>query len=361
MRHTYFTPGPSELYYTVEGHIKNALKTQVPSISHRSKAFENIHSHAVSQVRTLLNIPESFEIFFTSSATEIWERLIQNCVEKSSYHLVNGAFSKRFYQISLDLGRDAKVLEVEPGKCVNAEEINIPDSVELIAVTQNETSTGVAQPLEDIYKLKDKYPDKLLVVDAVSSVPYIDIDFNKIDSLFFSVQKGFGLPAGLGVWILNEKCMEKAKSMKTSGLSIGSYHSIPSFLSKSERNQTPETPNVLGIYLLGMVAEDMLHKGIVQIRREAEYKAAISYNLLENHALLAPFVSENQYRSKTVVVAKTSIDSKIIIDKAAEKGMVIGSGYGQFKNEHLRIANFPTHSKEQFEQLVDFLDDYSQE
>ena len=361
MHKIYFTPGPSKLYYTVEGHVKNALKSQVSSISHRSKQFENIYSHAVGQLRELLNVPGEFEIFFTSSATEVWERLIQNCVENSSFHLVNGAFSRRFYEISRDLGRDAVISEVEPGHCIDPSETNIPESVELIAVTQNETSTGVAQPLEDIYALKDQHPDKLMVVDAVSAVPYIDLDFNRIDSLFFSVQKGFGLPAGLGVWIINEKGIEKAKSMQRSGLSIGSYHSIPSFLSKSGRHQTPETPNVLGMYLLGKVAEDMLSKGITQIRKETEYKAALSYNLLENHPLMEPFVTNPKYRSKTVIVAKTAIDSKKMIDKAGEKGMVIGSGYGQFKNKHLRIANFPTHSKEQFEMLADFLDEYSHE
>ena len=45
MHQTYFTAGPSQLYYTVEEHIKNALKSQIPSISHRSKQFENLYTH----------------------------------------------------------------------------------------------------------------------------------------------------------------------------------------------------------------------------------------------------------------------------------------------------------------------------
>ncbi len=361
MHQVYFTPGPSALYYTVEGHIKNALKSHIPSISHRSKRFEEVYAHTTDQLRRLLNIPDDFEIYFTGSATEIWERLIQNCVEQSSYHLVNGSFSKRFYQMSGELGRNTALLEVAPGLGFKPSEINVPESAELIAVTQNETSTGVAQPLEDIYGLKEKHPNKILAVDAVSALPYIDIDFNRIDAIYFSVQKGFGLPAGLGVWIMNRQCVEKAKSMQQAGHSIGSYHSIPSFAAKAVKNQTPETPNVLGIYLLGKVAEDMLTKGIVQIRRETEYKAALLYNLLENHPLLAPFVEETAHRSKTVIVAKTSVASEKIIKQANERGMVIGSGYGAFKNEHLRIANFPTHSKEQFEMLVDFLADCSEE
>ena len=48
-----------------------------------------------------MNIPEDNGIFFTGSATEIWERLIQNTVEHESFHLVNGSFSKKFYDFSI--------------------------------------------------------------------------------------------------------------------------------------------------------------------------------------------------------------------------------------------------------------------
>ena len=42
-----------------------------------------------------------------------------------------------------------------------------------------------------------------------------------IDTAFFSVQKAFGLPAGLGVWIANEKCLEKAKRLaKYDGITL---------------------------------------------------------------------------------------------------------------------------------------------
>ena len=53
---------------------------------------------------------------------------------------------------------------------------------------------------------------RLLAVDAVSSLPYPDFDYTKLDSVFFSVQKGFGLPSGLGVWMANDKCLAKAET-----------------------------------------------------------------------------------------------------------------------------------------------------
>ena len=355
MKQLFFTPGPAELYFTVETHLKNAFNEHVPSISHRSKIFEGIYKEAVQNLRDLLNLPDNYHVFFTGSATEIWERILENCVEDQSFHYVNGSFSKRFYEIALELKKNATQQKAEDGSCAIIDNNLIPDSTELIAFTQNETSTGAAQPLSDIYTVREAHPDKLIAVDAVSSLPYIDIDYDKVDTVFFSVQKGFGLPAGLGVWLVNDRCIAKAEQLAAKGRNIGSYHSLPSLLSKGEKNQTPETPNVLGIYLLAKVAGDMLKKGIERIRQETDYKAAVLYNLIERHPRFSPFVKEAGYRSRTVIVVETKNPSSETIHKLLERNLVVGGGYGVYKNEHLRIANFPTHSREKVEMLADYL------
>ena len=355
MKNTFFTPGPSELYFTVEDHIKRALAEQIPSISHRSPRFEAIYREAATNLRALLTIPDSFYVLFTGSATEIWERLIENCVAEQSYHYVNGAFSRRFHETAKLLHREALRQEASEGSCAAAQPDKIPDTVELIAFTQNETSTGAAQPLDDIYTIRRAHPDKLIAVDAVSTLPYPDIDYTQVDSVFFSVQKGFGLPAGLGVWIVNDRCVEKAQQLVQQGRSIGTYHSLLSLVDKAEKDQTPETPNVLAIYLLAKVTNDMLTKGITQIRRETEYKASLLYHTLEAHALLSPFVKKEKYRSKTVIVADTTVPSSDIISALKQTHVIIGSGYGSYRQQHIRIANFPTHSKEQIAGLVDKL------
>ena len=353
MKNVFFTPGPSELYFTVEDHIKRALAEQVPSLSHRGQQFEAIYREVATNLRALLSIPDSFYVLFTGSATEIWERLIENCVAEQSYHYVNGAFSRRFYEIAELLHRNVTLQEAADGSCALPLPDKIPDSVELIAFTQNETSTGAAQPLEDIYTIRRAHPDTLIAVDAVSTLPYPDIDYTQIDSVFFSVQKGFGLPAGLGVWIVNDRCVEKAQQLMQQGRNIGTYHSLPSLVEKAQKHQTPETPNVLAIYLLAKVTGDMLMKGIDQIRRETDYKASLLYHTLEEHPLFVPFVQEKHYRSKTVIVAETAQSSSDIISALKQWHVIVGSGYGSYKQKHVRIANFPTHSKEQVEALTD--------
>jgi phosphoserine aminotransferase len=356
--HVNFTPGPSQLYFTVADHARDAFREGIPSISHRSKLFEQISAEATVGLRQLLNIPGGHSIFFTGSATEIWERCIQNLVEVKSFHLVNGSFSKRFYEIAVQLNKRPSKQEAKEGQGFE-DNIAIPEDTELIAVTHNETSTGVSLPLETIYKLKEKNPTALLVVDAVSSLPYPDLDFTKLDSVFFSIQKGFGLPAGLGVWIVNQKCIAKAEHLLSKGISIGSYHTIPSLKTNADKHQTPETPNVLGIYLLNKVVHDFLRRGVVSLRKETEYKAAILYQALEQHPLFSAFVQDKKFQSKTVIVAECQSHTERLTKFLQEKGLYPGDGYGPFKKSQLRFANFPAHSKEQYELLVDSLATFS--
>lgn len=353
---TNFTPGPSQLYITTEDHARKAFKEQIPSLSHRSKQFEDISRTTTEGLRTLLNIPANFSIVFTASATEIWERIIQNLTEHTSHHLVNGAFSQKFYDTALQLNRKATLTLAPLGKGFD-DSIKFP-LTELIALTQNETSTGVSMPLSAIDKISKDNPSSLIAVDAVSSLPYPQFDYSVIDSVFFSVQKGFGLPAGLGVWIVNEKCIAKAELLLSKGISIGSYHTLPSLITNAKKNQTPETPNVLGIYLLSKVVEDMNRRGIQTIRRETEYKAAILYQALDSHPLIKAFVKEPADRSRTVIVAECGEYTQAVTDHLIKKGILPGDGYGPQKKTQLRFANFPTHSKEQFELLVDTLQEF---
>lgn len=354
--HINFTPGPAQLYFTVEDHMRRAFRDGIPSLSHRSKKFEAIYKEADEGLRALLNLPEGYQIFFTGSATEIWERIIQNLVAEKSFHLVNGSFSKRFYEIAEQLGKKPAKAELPFGQGYS-HTVDIDNSPELIAVTHNETSTGVSMPIDLIYALKAQHADALLAVDAVSSLPYPDLNYNLLDTAFFSVQKAFGLPAGLGVWMVNEKCIAKAERLLSKGVSIGSYHTIPSLYTHAIKYQTPETPNALNIYLLAKVVHDLLRRGIGTIRKETEYKAAILYQALEQHALLNPFVQDKACQSKTVIVANCGEYTERVSKHLQSKGMQPGDGYGQFKKSQLRFANFPTHGKEQFELLVDSLNE----
>lgn len=355
---TYFTAGPAELYPTFETHLQDAVNDQLGSISHRSSAYKKIHQHTDEQLRQLMNIPAENAIMFTGSASEIWERILLNLVELESYHLVNGSFSQKFYEYALSLKKYAHKFEKPLGEGFNYDEPQVPEFVELICTTHNETSTGVQMREPDIQRLKRSNSGRLIAVDMVSSAPIPDLDYSVVDTAFFSVQKAFGMPAGLGVWIANEACLEKSLQLKNSEkdeINIGAHHDLPTLWEQSKKFQTPSTPNVLGIYILGKIAEDMNKIGIENVRKETDYKAKLIYNFLEESVLLNPSVVHEPHRSRTVAVADSVIDSSIIINKLKAKNIIIGSGYGAKKDRQIRIANFPATSVEQTEQLIEAL------
>ena len=145
MKKIFFTPGPSQLFPSVGEYIKQALSEDIASISHRSQKFEEIYYNTTISLKKLLDIPtKAYQVFFLSSATEAMERIIENCVEKYSFHFVNGAFSEKFFEIANDLKKEPMKNEVEDGQGFNFKTIKIPKKTELICFTRNETSTGVS-------------------------------------------------------------------------------------------------------------------------------------------------------------------------------------------------------------------------
>jgi len=351
----YFTVGPSELYPIVPSKIKQALKDGVLSISHRARIFDELFESTTNNLRTLLSVPKKHSIFFLSSGTEGMERIIQNMTKQKSFHLVNGAFAKKFYQMALQLKKEPLKIEVEYGASFDWKEISIPRSTELVCVTQNETSTGVAIDLKQIYMLKRKNPKVLFAVDVVSSIPYVDVDYTKVDAVFFSVQKGFGLPSGLGVLIVSPAAINKSLSLEKQGVSTGSYHSFASLKECADKFETPETPNVLDIYLLNKVIQDMLKKGIDVFREETELKAKLIETCVENNPKLEYLAKNKKHRSQTTHVILVQEGSESCIRMLQKNKYLVNGGYGSMKNDCIRIANFPAHSIEDLKKLAGFL------
>ncbi|GGK83795.1 aminotransferase class V-fold PLP-dependent enzyme [Rufibacter glacialis] len=352
MAPVYFTPGPAQLYPTVAGHLQTALDKQVFSQSHRSQAFKDLYQRADEGLRALFQLPQDYAIYFTGSATEIWERSLQSLTAQHTFHLVNGSFSKKYLDHAKWLGRQAQVLQKPFGQGFSLAEIQVPTGTELLTITQNETSSGVCMPVGDIHALRSLFPEPLVSVDMVSGAPYAALDFSQVDMAFFSVQKGFGLPAGLGVWLVNERCREVAATLEGQQYT-GGHYSIASLHDQYQQFQTPCTPNVLDIYLLTHVVEDMLAKGIDTIRQETEAKAQQVYAFLEESALFAPFVQEKAHRSPTVLVAEVmEKPAAEVISHLKAQGLVVGSGYGAFKEKQIRIANFPAVTEQEIDRLV---------
>ena len=354
MYNTFLTPGPSQLYFTFDFHLKQALSERIPSISPDGRKFKNIYQVLKNNLRTLLNLPDDYHILLLPSVHVAKEYAIRNLIVKESFHFINGPYGAAFFDLSVVMGKKPLRMIALEGTGFDMESQKLPENIGLIAITHNETFTGTQFPVSDIHTMREKYSDALIILDVSSSLPFANLDFNIIDCAWFSVHHGFGLPAGLAVLLVNEKCLIKSKHLHNKGLVQGKYLSLDYLTRLEEHNLTPETPNVLGVYLLSKVIEDMLYKGTDQIRRETEYKAALMYHLLETHRSLLPFVNERAIRSKTTIVVEAG-NVSFWKEYLKKQHFIIETVKGKLEKSHFLIANYPTHSKESFEKLSDVL------
>lgn len=313
----------------------------------------HLYQETEELLKEKLDVPEDYKLLFTSSATENWEIIGQSVVEKSSFHIFSGAFGKKWYDFAQFIYPSAKAYKLDKDSEVDVNALAVGEEFDLIAITQNETSNATQVSNEIIAAIGERYADKMIAVDTTSSMAGVYLDFKLADIWYASVQKCFGLPAGLGLLILSPKAIRKVQQKGERGR----YNSLSFMLENAENFQTHYTPNVLGIYLLNRSLQDMPFITTTGARTEERMKR-LEETILQTQSL--HFLIQNpNTRSRTVLGIAGKEEFVSQIKKAAEaEGMQMGSGYGALKPTSFRIANFPAVTDEEFEKLIVFLKQY---
>ncbi|MFC4870553.1 aminotransferase class V-fold PLP-dependent enzyme [Negadavirga shengliensis] len=348
-----FAPGPSKVYERLPDYFHDAYQQGILSANHRSAVFMDLYRDTEKLIQEKLAVPSDYRLLFTSSATENWEIITQSLVEKASYHIFSGSFGKKWYGFAKHIIPETDALQLDKNQEIHVDELDISDAFDIIGITQNETSNATQVKNSTIAAIASKYRDTMIAVDTTSSMAGIYLDFTLADIWYASVQKCFGLPAGLGILVLSPKAVAKAKNKGEKGR----YNSLNFMLENADNYQTHYTPNVLGIYLLKRTLEDI--PGIREINEKTEKRMQELEDVIGASKSLSFLVTNPATRSRTVLGVSGEESFIQNIKKAAEKaGMQLGSGYGPLKPTSFRIANFPAISDEEYEKLVNFLKAY---
>lgn len=347
---TSFYPGPSRTHAEIPAYVKDAAKVGVLSMNHRSPEFIALSKKTASLLKQKLSIPKNYTILYTSSATECWEILAQSLITEKSYHLFNGAFGKKWFEYTLALNRNAEGILFSREEALKANEFLFPHKHAVICLTQNETSNGTQISNSLLKEIRLQNPEAIVAIDATSSMAGVKLDFQQADIWFASVQKCFGLPAGLAVMICSPKAMQKAHALNERI----HYNSLRSMLDMMDKWQTTYTPNVLGIYLLMRVLQACDPIQVVHKRTVERYKTWQSF--LEKSTSLKFLIRNTKVRSYTVLPLEAEASEiERIKSKAKKAGFQLGEGYGELKATTLRIANFPALRDREIASLKKFL------
>ncbi|GAA0880427.1 aminotransferase class V-fold PLP-dependent enzyme [Algoriphagus jejuensis] len=348
-----FAPGPSKVYDALPKYMQDAYDQGILSANHRSGAFMHLYQETEQLMRDKLHMPDDYKLLFTSSATENWEIITQSIVEQASFHIYSGSFGKKWVEFAKHIIPATGSLKLEANQALDVAGLDIGESFDLIAITQNETANATQVPMSVLESIGEKFPEKMIAVDTTSSMGGIELDFGLADIWYGSVQKCFGLPAGLGFLILSPKAIEKSQSKGEKGR----YNSLSFMLENAAGYQTHYTPNVFGIYLLNRVLKDLEEIQHVDARLRARMSKL--ENTIAQSDKLRMLVDNADTRSTTVMAVAGKEELIAAVKKAAEKeGMQLGSGYGPHKPTSFRIANFPAITAEEFDRLIAFLKNY---
>lgn len=328
-----FIPGPTH----VDDEILEAMA--VPMIGHRDSLYSDLHGEAVTKLKIFLQT-DGHIYLSTSSSTGMMEGALRNVVQKKVLMTDCGAFSKRWAQIATLNGKEIDVIKVEMGQATTPEMVDeylSKGGFEAVCITHNETSTGVMNPIKEIGALvKEKYPDVLVCVDAVSSMAgtEIKVDEWNLDVVLAGTQKAFALPPGLCVVTVSEKAFEKSLSVANRGF----YFNFEELEKKAVKHQTPATPAISLVNALNVQMDRMMKEGFEnRFQRHLDMAEHVRGWTRKNFALY----SDEKYLSPTVTNVHNTreIDVVALNAELAKRGAMISNGYGALKGTCFRIAH----------------------
>ena len=353
------SPGPSQISPETKKDIHAAVDSGILELNHRGTRFTELSKLCSEELRTYLNVPKGYRIFYFDSASHVWHSMVANTVKKTSFHFAHGSFSAKAPQASELLHKEALSVEVPWGEQCDFRGTKIPARAELITACFNETSTGVKMTDTEIGYLHKKYPKTLLAIDITSSAGAVPNAISDADIWYFSVQKGFGLPAGLAIAIVSPSAYDRSVALAKKGQNragIWAWGRLEETMTGG-LYQTQHTPNVLNIYLLGKQCERWNKDGGLKKRTlETLRKKELFETWISRMKSCTHFVIDAKHRSDTVFVVQAEPAQ---VQKAKEDlkqhGIELGAGYGKIKKDTFRIANFPAITEAMLEKTLELL------
>ncbi len=346
-----FIPGPTHVREEI-------LQAQaVPMIGHRTPEYSALQAEVTPKLQKLLYTSQRVYLY-TSSSTGVMEGTVRQASTKKVLNTVCGAFSKRWHQITKANGIPCDKVEVPMGQAITPELVDealASGEYDAVTIVMNETSTGVMNPVWEIAPMiREKYPDVLILVDAVSCMAGVKIEFDAwgLDVCLAGVQKCFALPPGLTVCAVSDRARERAKKVANPGY----YFSYEQMDKKYEKHQTPATPAISLIQALNKQMDDILAEGLENRWQRHKDMAAIVQDWAREYFAL---YSDERYLSLTVTNVKNTRGISVagLNEELRKRGAIISNGYGELKEKCFRIAHMGDLTVEDIRWLLEQIND----
>ncbi|HLR99128.1 phosphoserine transaminase [Mycolicibacillus parakoreensis] len=308
--------------------------------SHRQAPVKNLVGRVRSGLRDFFSVPEGYEVILgNGGATAFWDAAAFGLIDQRSLHLTYGEFSAKFAAAvkKNPFVGDPVIIDADPG---DAPAPRSDPSVDVLAWAHNETSTGVAVPVQR----PAGSGEALVVIDATSGAGGLPVDLRDTDAYYFAPQKNFAADGGLWLAIVSPAALARIEAIAASGRWVPDFLSLPIAVDNSRKDQTYNTPAIATLVMLADQLDWLNGHGGLDwaVRRTADSSSRL-YGWAQQRPFTTPFVADPALRSAVVgtIDFTDEVDAAAVAAVLRANGIVDTEPYRKLGRNQLRVAMFP--------------------
>ncbi len=323
----------------------------VMEMSHRSAVFEDIIHDAEKDIRTLLSIPENYEVLFLQGGASLQFAMIPMNLMKhgKADYILTGQWAKKAWKEAQKYGK-AEVIassEKENFSCIpNLEKLPVSEDADYVYICENNTIYGTK------YHTLPDTKGKPLIADVSSCFLSEPADITRYGMMYGGAQKNIG-PAGVTIVIIRKDLIQEEVFPGTPSMMQYRIH--------AKAGSLYNTPPAYGIYICGKVFQWLLSQGGLEgIQKKNRKKAALLYEYLDDSRLFSGTAARKDRSLMNVpfVTGDKELDAKFVSEAAAE-GLVNLKGHRTVGGMRASIYNAMPY--EGVKKLVAFMEQFEKE
>ena len=317
-------------------------------VDHRSSAFPELTRSVLSRLPQIGGQTNGEAFVFPASGSGMWEASLVNTLDPGARLLAlrHGQFSHLYIQTARALGFQVDVIELPWGEAASPEKVeealraDSAHQIQAVLVVHNETATAVTSDVGAIRgAMRRAGHPAMLFVDGVSSIASLPFRFDawEVDMAITGSQKGYMLPAGLGILNVSEKALARVDG----ATSPRAYFDLRPMRVNNRNGYFPATPATTLLYGLDESLTMLLEEGMENVaarhhRLATGVRAAVGAWGLRQVAMRPEIASD----TLTAVVVPEGKDAVAVIDTAFRRyDLSLGAGLSELAGNVFRIGH----------------------
>jgi phosphoserine aminotransferase len=347
-----FNSGPSILPQPVMEEASRAILDfngtglSILEIGHRTPMFQDVLQEAISSVKKLMNLDDSYEVLFLhGGATTQFMQVPMNLLDtnETAAYCDNGIWGKKASKEASLFGKVNVISDTsDKNHTYIGKQFIVPADAKYLHITTNNTVEGTQW---------HQYPDTTvpLIGDMSSDIFSRPVDFKKFSLIYAGAQKNMGA-AGVNMVVVKKDILGKVKRP---------IPTIMNYQKHIEAGSLMNTPPVFAVYVSMLTLRWILAEGgLVEMQKRSDARSALLYNTIDSLPVFEARVAKEDRSQTNAVFFLTDPELEApFLDLCKKEGMVGVKGYRTIGG--VRVSMYNALPLESVQAFCDLMKDFA--